>query len=181
MGFSEIVKAGSDLIKIYKADGTLVHSIAASDTSQVTFNPTKPIVMIDPSITLLAGTSYYVIIEAGALEDLAGNDYAGLSSPTAFNFNTTGTGCGSPPGAVEIHNANGSIFETISITDTSRVGGSDKFVYNTRSDSAGRNYDTIVDLNASADLIDLWFQVTGVDIAIVGGSLSTRGFDAGLA
>ena len=52
---------------------------------------------INPSIALLAGTSYYVIIEPGAFEDLAGNNYAGLSSPTAFNFTTAGSGGGSPP------------------------------------------------------------------------------------
>ena len=33
--FSEAVKAGSGLIKIYKSEGTLFHSIAANDTSQV--------------------------------------------------------------------------------------------------------------------------------------------------
>ena len=97
LAFSEKMKAGSGLIKIYKSDGTLFHSIAANDTSQVSFNSSRPMVVIDPSITLLAGTGYYVIIEPGAFEDLAGNDYAGLSSASAFNFTTASTGSGNPP------------------------------------------------------------------------------------
>src|SRR6185503_8379690 len=94
LSFSEAVNATSGLIKIYKSDGTLFHTIAANDTSQVIFDSTKARVTIDPSVSLLAGTSYYVIVESGAFKDLAGNDYAGLSSPTAFNFSTAG---GAPP------------------------------------------------------------------------------------
>ena len=100
LGFSEQVKAGSGLIKIYKADGTLFHSIAANDTSQVTIDPTRPVVTINPNINLLAGTSYYVLIDPGAFEDLAGNDYAGLSSTTALNFTTASAGGGTPPADV---------------------------------------------------------------------------------
>jgi Ca2+-binding RTX toxin-like protein len=91
LGFSEAVRAGSGLIKIYTSGGTLFHTIAANDTSQVTIDGTGTRVMIDPSVTLLGGTGYYVIIESGAFEDFAGNDYAGLSSPAAFNFTTAGS------------------------------------------------------------------------------------------
>jgi methionine-rich copper-binding protein CopC len=97
LGFSEAVNATSGLIKIYKSDGTLFYTIAANDTSQVSFDSTKTKVTIDPSVSLLAGTSYYVIIETGAFEDIAGNDYAGFSSPTALNFTTAGTPPPPPP------------------------------------------------------------------------------------
>ena len=97
LGFSEAVNATSGLIKIYKSDGTLFHTIAANDTSQVLFDSTKARVTIDPSVSLLAGTSYYVIVETGAFEDLAGNDYAGISSPTALNFTTAGSPPPPPP------------------------------------------------------------------------------------
>ena len=96
LGFSEAVNATSGLIKIYKSDGTLVYTIAANDTSQVSLDSTKTKVTIDPSVSLLAGTSYYVIIETGAFEDLAGNDYAGISSTAGFNFTTAGTSGGPP-------------------------------------------------------------------------------------
>jgi Ca2+-binding RTX toxin-like protein len=60
--------------------------------------------------------------------------------------------------------------------------GPDRFVYNARTDSASRTYDTITDFNAVADVVDLWFEVTGVDAAITSGALSsTRRFDSDLA
>jgi hypothetical protein len=60
----------------------------------VTFSPTQPTrVLINPSVDLLPGTGYYVLVDAGAIENLGGEDYAGISSPTAFNF----TSAGSPP------------------------------------------------------------------------------------
>jgi len=36
--FNQAVKVGSGFIRIYKSDGTLFHSIAVTDTSQVTFD-----------------------------------------------------------------------------------------------------------------------------------------------
>lgn len=61
------------------------------------------------------------------------------------------------------------------------AAGPDRFVYNAVSDSTGKNYDTITDFNGIADVVDLWFQVTGVDAAITTGSLGTRRFDSDLA
>jgi Ca2+-binding RTX toxin-like protein len=60
-------------------------------------------------------------------------------------------------------------------------GGPDRFVYTAASDSTGKNYDTITDFNGIADVIDLWFEVTGVDASITGGSVGARRFDSALA
>ena len=48
-------------------------------------------VTIDPSVTLADGTSYYVLVDSGAIRDLAGNAFAGFSTPTAWNFTTKAT------------------------------------------------------------------------------------------
>ena len=95
--FNQIVKLGtSGTIRIYKSDGTLVHTISITDASQVSLEigsrPEK--VTINPNIDLQPGTGYYVLIDAGVVENRSGEDYAGISSPTAFNFTTAGT----PPG-----------------------------------------------------------------------------------
>jgi methionine-rich copper-binding protein CopC len=92
--FDQIIKLGtSGTIRIYKSDGTLVHTISVTDTSQVNLEissrPQK--VIINPNIDLQPGTGYYVLIDAGAIEDRYGADFAGISSPTAFNFTTAGT------------------------------------------------------------------------------------------
>ena len=43
---------------------------------------------------LAAGTHYYVTVDANAIQDLAGNAYAGISSSTAFDFTTAAAGSG---------------------------------------------------------------------------------------
>jgi len=80
--FNEQVKAGSGLIHIYRSDGTLFHSIAANDSSQVTLQRRGEIVVIDPNVSLAPGTNYYVIIEPGAraqrVSDRGRQRHAGL-------------------------------------------------------------------------------------------------------
>ena len=90
--FNEAVRAGSGYLRIYKSDGTLFHSIAITDTSQVTFSTAAPArVLINPNIDLLPGTGYYVLIDPGAIEDLSGADYAGTVLAALLNFTTAGT------------------------------------------------------------------------------------------
>jgi hypothetical protein len=60
LNFSESVQRGTGNIVIYKADGTVAFTIAATDTAQVTLSGSK--VTINPASNLLeAGTSYYVL------------------------------------------------------------------------------------------------------------------------
>jgi methionine-rich copper-binding protein CopC len=84
--FSETVKAGTGNIVIHKmSDGSAVATIAVTDTSQVSVNTYT---FITPKSGFEAATGYYVTIDAGAFVDLAGNPFAGISSPTALNFLT---------------------------------------------------------------------------------------------
>jgi Ca2+-binding RTX toxin-like protein len=59
--------------------------------------------------------------------------------------------------------------------------GSDKFVYTTVSNSASANYDTISDIDFSADTIDITGSVTGIDTAVTTGALNTASFDTDMA
>jgi len=68
----------------------------SSDDSVVeTIDVTSPAVTIaeatatiDPSVTLDEVTGYYVEVDAGAFEDLAGNDFPRISGSTTWNFTT---------------------------------------------------------------------------------------------
>jgi methionine-rich copper-binding protein CopC len=84
--FSENVKAGAGNILIHKTDGTVVATISIADSSQVSFSGST--VTVNPLADLLDSTGYYVTVEAGAITDLAGNYFAGISDPTVFNFIT---------------------------------------------------------------------------------------------
>ena len=60
------------------------------------------------------------------------------------------------------------------------AAGVDTFVYTAVSDSTSRTFDTITDFDASADRLDLWYPVTGVDASITSGSVGSRRFDSDL-
>lgn len=81
--FSEAVQAGTGDFVIYNADGTVVETIAAADAAYA-----GATVTIDPVADLANGANYYVGVAAGAVEDLAGNDYAGIADATTLNFST---------------------------------------------------------------------------------------------
>jgi methionine-rich copper-binding protein CopC len=87
--FNEAVKAGTGAIEIRKvSDDTAVATIPVTDINQISFSNTS--VVINPSNDLAGGTDYYVYIPAGAIKDLAGNSYAGLTTKSALNFSTVG-------------------------------------------------------------------------------------------
>jgi endonuclease I len=84
--FNENVKKGTGTIFIKRSsDNSTLESINVT-TSQVTV--TGAAVTITPSANFANSTGYYIEIPAGAIEDIAGNDYAGISGTTAWNFTT---------------------------------------------------------------------------------------------
>ncbi len=93
--FSEAVQAGSGNIEIRHTNGSVVHSIAVTDASQVSFSGAT--VTINPATDLAVNTGYYVLIGAGAIRDLAGNPYAGIAGTTTYNFTTALSSDVTPP------------------------------------------------------------------------------------
>ncbi|MEK4235841.1 Ig-like domain-containing protein [Paenibacillus sp. FSL H7-0714] len=87
LAFSENIKVTGKTIKILnKADDSVIETITASDPTKVTVSGNK--ISIKPATDLTYGTGYYVQIEAGAVQDIAGNSYAGISDKTKWNFTT---------------------------------------------------------------------------------------------
>ncbi len=85
--FNELVQKGTGSISIFRAsDNALVESIDAT-SSQVTVNAAT--VTIDPTAPLVSGNTYYVQISPAAIEDVSGNDYAGITDSTTWDFTTS--------------------------------------------------------------------------------------------
>ena len=82
--FSETVRAGSGNILISSANG--VRTIAVGDSTQVSFSGST--LTINPSVDLTPNTDYALTLAPGVVRDLAGNNFAGISSATDFNFRT---------------------------------------------------------------------------------------------
>jgi methionine-rich copper-binding protein CopC len=85
LSFSEAVKAGTGSVQIVNtADATDTRTIAVTDTSQIGF--AAGVVTINPSANLKPGASYSVQMAAGVIEDVAGNDFAGLIGEQSIGF-----------------------------------------------------------------------------------------------
>ncbi|MEX0720932.1 MAG: invasin domain 3-containing protein, partial [Balneolaceae bacterium] len=90
--FSESVSAGSGTIELYTTDGDeLVESFdveteTGTDSGQVNFDGTT--VTIHLTDDLEGVTYYYVQIAGTAIDDAAGNSYAGITNETDLNFQT---------------------------------------------------------------------------------------------
>lgn len=84
--FDEAVKPGSSG-NIVISNGSDTRTIAINDANQVSFDNSNRIV-INPTADLLPGANYNIKIDSGAITDLDGNPYAGISDDTTLNFTT---------------------------------------------------------------------------------------------
>jgi hypothetical protein len=85
IGFDEPIARGTGTIEIRNgsAAGTLIESFNAATSNRISINGSS--VTIDPIANLAELANVFVVIPAGAFQDIAGNAYAGTS---AYNFTT---------------------------------------------------------------------------------------------
>ena len=94
--FNEAVMAtpngvGTIQLRTGSATGPLVQSFSLTNTAQLNFSGS--VLTITPSSPLVSSTTYYVVISPGAIQDIAGDAFAGL---TNYNFTVAGSGSGTP-------------------------------------------------------------------------------------
>jgi len=110
LAFVEKVKAGTGSIKIYRWDGVLAKTI---EPSALTFSEDSLIVTITGLSDLTTNTEYYAIIPSGAIVDLAGNAYAGISVINQWSFTVQDDNV---PQKVEVSPLGGNIMVTTDLT-----------------------------------------------------------------
>jgi len=86
--FSENVQKGTGNILIRQVLDDSV--FATIDVTSALVSVSGDQITINPSSDLVASTSYYIEMAAGVIEDVAGNDYAGLAGNEALDFTTAG-------------------------------------------------------------------------------------------
>ncbi len=86
--FSEPVQMGTGTIAIHSgsAIGPVIASYDAPTSSNLTVSGNT--LTINPSDDLVEGTHYFVTVDPGSINDIAGNSYSGT---TSYNFTTTTT------------------------------------------------------------------------------------------
>jgi subtilisin family serine protease/methionine-rich copper-binding protein CopC len=88
VNFSEAIQKGTGNLVIKKlSDNSVVETIAAT-AANVTVSGSQ--LTINPTADLAQGTDYYVEIANGAIKDIAGNNYAGITGNSTWNFTTVG-------------------------------------------------------------------------------------------
>ena len=85
VNFNELIQKGTGNFIIRRADDTIFETIDVTSAA-VTVN--LGTVTIDPTNSFETAGSYYVQITAGAIKDMAGNNFAGISDSTTWNFGT---------------------------------------------------------------------------------------------
>jgi hypothetical protein len=90
VNFSEDIKKGTvgDIVIKKVSDNSVVETIAVT-ADNITVN--GQLTTINPTENLAQGTDYYVEIADGAIQDIAGNNYAGITGNSIWNFQTQGT------------------------------------------------------------------------------------------
>ncbi len=91
MTFNENIIAGSGNLMISNGAGD-TRTIDINDGTQISISGNT--LTIDPENLLLKNMGYYIQLAAGVIKDTSGNNYAGISDTTTFNFTTANT---SPP------------------------------------------------------------------------------------
>ncbi len=81
--------AGTIQLRTGSATGPLVQSFSLSNTAQLNFSGST--LTITPSSPLVNSTTYYVVISSGAIQDIAGDAFAGVSN---YNFSVATSGGG---------------------------------------------------------------------------------------
>ncbi len=84
--FSEPIQVGTGNITFRNLTDNTQSTIAVTNTAQVSVS--GAVLTINPTADLLPGKSYALQIAATAIDDLAGNSFAGIANDTAWNFGT---------------------------------------------------------------------------------------------
>lgn len=164
LNFSDNMHAGTGSIVLHRADGSVVHSFAVGSDPGVTFAGST--VTIDPPADLALSQDYYLTIDAGALVGSNGVAFAGLSTPTAFNFRTTASQDDDYPTSAP------GVVATDGTPSTGRIeapGDSDAFAAQLQ---AGHAYSFT--LNRTSAPLDVMLTLVGP-----GGTVEATDFDSG--
>ncbi len=149
--FNENVQKGIGSISIKKNIGNVVVANIDVTTSAVMLSGAE--VVIDPPVNLENGTQYFVEITNGAIKDLAGNSFVGITGSTTWSFVTAAAAA---PGLIPINNSS---FEANENTD-----GTGRFSFGERQDFGGELTGWISKSGDGAKVAVGWADITASEL-----------------
>jgi hypothetical protein len=134
VSFNESIFAGSGLITIKNLTDGTQSTISITDGTQVAISGST--LTINPTNDLLLGKAYAIRIASGALVDVAGDAFAGISDDSTWNYTTITT---APPKIVVVNDGNfGGSGAPASVSQSIAVGtGADMLIVMTSSELGG--------------------------------------------
>jgi hypothetical protein len=87
--FSEAIEAGAGTITLFSASNSIIESFDVETSPRI--NISEATLTIDPTSDLPGDIDVYVNITAGAIRDLAENEFVGILDSTTWNFATDAT------------------------------------------------------------------------------------------
>ncbi len=123
--FDSAIKLGSSgsitLVNAADSGDNRTINVGTDNGQQLSINTDgdSTVLTINPTNDLASNNAYHLEIEATAITDLAGNAYAGISTPTVLNFGT-GVPDTTPPSIESVSVANGAyqLGDTVAVTVT---------------------------------------------------------------
>ncbi|MFZ3004444.1 MAG: DUF4347 domain-containing protein, partial [Undibacterium umbellatum] len=117
-----VTAVASKNIVIYRqSDNAVLETIAATDTSKVTFSSgtggANSKVTINPAANFLGKTGYYVLIDSGSFLDSSSKSFTGITSNSTWSFTSAGL-----PSTITSATYDASI-GTLSVTGTNMANG----------------------------------------------------------
>jgi hypothetical protein len=114
--FDELVQAGSGNITIARSGfANIIIPVSSPQVSVV-----GETLVVNPSANLAAGATYRVSIDAGAVKDLSGNAFAGISGATALDF-TTSAAAPADAWTLMVYIAGDNDLETFALSDLNEM------------------------------------------------------------
>lgn len=126
MTFNENVKKGTGNIYIIRSsDDAIIQTI---DVASSAVSVSYATVTVNPPSDLANSTAYYIQLASGVIQDTAGNNYAGISDATTWNFTT-----GAPIYSINVTQPTGGSITPAGTGNVVMVteGANQTFTYNT--------------------------------------------------
>jgi methionine-rich copper-binding protein CopC len=159
INFSEAIQKGTGNLVIKKlSDNSVVETIAVT-AANVTVSGSQ--VTINPAADLGSGTDYYVEIANGAIKDIAGNNYAGITGNSTWNFTTVAPADTTPPTASSLSPAD----------NATGVGVADNLVINF-SEAIQKGTGNLVIKKLSDNSVVETIAVTAANVTVSGSQLT---------
>ena len=158
--FSEAITKGSGTLVLKSSTGAVIESFNVATSSAVTVSGST--LTVNPTSDLAYLTGYRLEIPAGVIEDLAGNDFTGL---TTYNFSTE-----APP------DTTAPTIQTISPADESTGVAIESNITLTFSESIKKGTGSILLTDANGVTVQSFNVATSSAVAIAGSTLTINPF-----